>query len=152
MTLPKPTIFLVHGAWHPSSCYSAFLGSLAKAGFPTVAASLPSLCQTPTDDLTCLNDSSSVRSQLLPLIEDQGQDVIVLCHSYGGIPGGAAAAGLSKTRRINEGKKGGVLGLVYMCAFIVPENQSLLEYMGGNHPPYVLRDQVRYFLPSFLAL
>ncbi len=74
----------------------------------------------------------------------------MLCHSYGGIPGGGAAAGLSTVTRARDGLKGGVLGLAYVAGFVVPENATLLQVMGGKHAPYVVSDNVSLFphLPS----
>ena len=65
----------------------------------------------------------------------------MVCHSYGGIPGGGAAQGLSKSTRVKEGKEGGVLGLICICAIIVPEGKSLGGFM-GEHAPYLKVDNV----------
>lgn len=70
------------------------------------------------------------------------KDVVVVYHSYGGIPGGGAAYGLSKTARAKEGKKGVVTGLTYVSGFVIRETSSLLEIMGCKHAPYVDADQV----------
>ena len=50
--------------------------------------------------------------------------------------------GLSKRTREREGKIGGVLGLVYNSAFVVPEGVSLLEFLGGKHAPFVVEGNV----------
>jgi hypothetical protein len=49
-------------------------------------------------------------------------------------PGGALV-GLSKTEREKEGKKGGVVKLGYLCAFIPPEGVSLVVALGGQDDP-----------------
>ncbi len=74
----------------------------------------------------------------------------MLCHSYGAIPGGGAAAGLSIMTRAREGLKGGLLGLAYVAGFVVPESATLLQVMGGKHAPYVVSDNVSFplHLPS----
>lgn len=105
--------------------------------------SLPSCDTHAPQTSSCSADAEAVRKQILNLIDAEGKDVVVLCHSYGGIPAGGAASGLSKRARVKDGKKGGVIGLVYMSDFVVPAKSSLLEMMGGKHAPYVNPDQVR---------
>lgn len=61
----------------------------------------------------------------------------MLTHSYGGVPGGGAVHGLSKAMRTEHGKWGGVIGLVYLGASIIPESKSLVGWLGGQNAPYV---------------
>ena len=139
----KPTFVLIPGAWHPPIVYSTFLNLIHKAGYPTVVMDLPSLDPQDVADADCQKDAASIHERLVPMIENYGEDIIVLCHSYGGIPGGGAAHGLGKTSREKHGLKGGVVGLIYMSGFVVPQGQSLLNYLGGENPPYVQPHQVR---------
>ena len=138
----KPTVVIVPGGWHSSNAYEDFASSLQKAGYPTAITKLLSLNPQDPSKCDCRSDAASVREQLLPLLENDGKDVIILCHSYGGIPAGGAAYGLSKSARNHRGKTGGVLGLIYLTAFVVPEGESLVNYLGGRHPPYFLADNV----------
>ena len=138
----KPTVVIVPGGWHSSVAYEGLASCFQKAGYPTAIAKLPSLNPQDPSVCDCRSDAASVRQQLLPLLEDDGKDIIILCHSYGGIPAGGAAYGLSKSARMNQGKSGGVLGLIYVTAFVVPEDESLVNYLGGKHPPYLLADSV----------
>ncbi|OBT77021.1 hypothetical protein VF21_02883 [Pseudogymnoascus sp. 05NY08] len=141
MSSPKPTLFLVPGAWHPNTCFATLSAQLTAAGFPIHLASLPSLSPvSPATDATCTADALALRAQLLPLIEES-KDVVVVCHSYGGIPAGGAAADLAKTDRAARNEKGGVLGLIYLASFVVPEGVSLVEFLGGKHAPYVQQNQ-----------
>ena len=138
MTAPKPTFLLVPGAWHHSSCYNPLLQELSAAGYPAEAVDLPSFdpSEQPST-LTCANDAEAVRQKLLSMIQ-QKKHVIVVTHSYGGIPGGCAAHGLMPITR----EKGGVIGLVYMSALGLPEGTSLLEFFGGKYPPFVQENEV----------
>ena len=147
----RPTIVIVPGGWHSSNAYEGLASCFQKAGYPTAITKLPSLNPQDPSGCDCRSDAASVRQQLLPLLEDDGKDIIILCHSYGGIPGGGAAYGLSKSARKHQGKIGGVLGLIYMTAFVVPEGESLVNYLGGRHPPYFLADNVRILKISSAA-
>ena len=140
----KPHVFIVPGAWHPASAYRQFQEQLESSGYPTFTATLPSVGSSSPTTATCSEDTNFVRRQLLPLIENEGKDVLLLTHSYGGIAGAGAAHGLSKTTRTQEGKKGGVIGLIYLSAFVVPEGTSLLMALGGKHAPFLVPDNVSW--------
>ena len=62
------------------------------------------------------------------------QDVIVVMHSYSGIPGSQALEGLDKKSCEAKGLKGGVVRLVYIMSFIVPE--------GFQHSPRGTRENM----------
>ncbi|KFY45988.1 hypothetical protein V494_00668 [Pseudogymnoascus sp. VKM F-4513 (FW-928)] len=141
MSTPKPTLFLVPGAWHPNTCFAPLSALLTTAGYPVHLATLPSLNPTPpAADATCTADALSLRAQLLPIIEE-GKDVVVVCHSYGGIPAGGAARGLAKKEREARNEKGGVLGLIYLSSFVVPEGASVVQFLGGEYAPFVQQNQ-----------
>ncbi|OKL56587.1 hypothetical protein UA08_08128 [Talaromyces atroroseus] len=140
----KPTIVFLPGAWLTESCYSPLLSSLKKEGFPVHYAQYPSLNPSPQyiPDADCQRDATAILNQAIkPLIEDQGQDVILFMHSYASMPGSAAARGFSKSERLRDGKAGGVVGLVCIGAFLVPEGLSCAGLQGGNLPGWILVDQ-----------
>lgn len=66
-------------------------------------------------------------------------------HSYGGLPGATAAKGLSKSERKAAGKPGGIIGLIFICAFIAKDGQSLL----GSLPGQVFDKWVIDYVSSF---
>ena len=90
----------------------------------------------------CASDANYLHDQYLqPLVETDDKDVIIVTHSYGAIPGSAAAMGSSKRSRTEQGKTGGVIGIVFMSAF-VKENGSISDTMGGQWPPFIEKDAV----------
>ncbi|KAL8726562.1 MAG: hypothetical protein Q9181_005999 [Wetmoreana brouardii] len=141
MATSEPSIIIVPGAWHQPSAYEKFVTCLKSEGYMVTCISLPSCNANEPLTVSCSTDAAAVRTHILSLLDNKGRDVILVCHSYGGIPGAGAATGLSKRARVQEGKKTGVLGLVYVCGFVVPETSSLLETIGGKHAPYVNTDQ-----------
>ena len=93
------------------------------------------------------DDAKSLRSLLDELIEAQGKGVICVLHSYGGVVGTEAIhESLGRTVRQSKGLNGGVLGILYMTAFILPLGASLLAALGGSHPSFV-QVEVRKSLP-----
>ncbi|KAL8849390.1 MAG: hypothetical protein Q9221_005628 [Calogaya cf. arnoldii] len=137
---PNPTIVIIPGAWHPASLYSNLVSHLQTAGYSAIIATYPSSNSRSPQTATCENDAIDIRKRIITLIEDDQKDLLLFCHSYGGIPCGGAATGLSKQARLRDGKGGGIIGLVYMSAFIVPEGSSLRDFLGGKHAPYLVPD------------
>ena len=108
------------------------IAHLHEAGYPTMSVTLPSVGSQEPKKIEVTTDVAFIREEmLLPLLED-GKDVILVMHSYGGLPGGAAAKGLSKSERRSEGQPGGVIGLVFLAAFLAREGDTLLSALGGE--------------------
>ncbi|KAE8375739.1 hypothetical protein BDV26DRAFT_283214 [Aspergillus bertholletiae] len=137
----KPTIIFVPGAWLVPEFYRPFLEAVQAAGFPTYTAELLSLNPVDPAAADCATDAESIRRLVCSLVEDEGRDVVLVMHSYASMPGAAAAVGISKSERVKQEKKGGVLGLVCMGAFLVPEGISCAGTQGGNLPSWILLDQ-----------
>lgn len=128
----KPTILLVPGAWHPASCLDSLRAELHKASYPTVSEQLACLAPSDPDAHSVSTDAAYIRdSLLLPLLDD-GKRVVMVLHSYAGHPGSGAAYGLSVEEREEAGLKGGVVGLIFMAAFVVSSGQS---NVAQNPPP-----------------
>lgn len=140
MANSKPTFVLVPGAWHSPSHYGHLLARLHEAGHPTVSLALPSVNPEEPKKIDVGTDITFIREKmLLPLLED-GKDIVLVMHSYGGCPGGAAAKGLSKSERRSEGRQGGVIGLVFVAAFLAREGDSLRSALGGKFDPWVIEN------------
>lgn len=88
-------------------------------------------------------DAACVRSMLDELIETESKDVICVLHSYGGVVGTEAIhESLGKKFRASKGLDGGVLGILYMAAFVLPLGTHLGTAFGGPLPPFI-RIEVR---------
>lgn len=83
-------------------------------------------------------DAKSIRVVLDQLFAEEEREVLIVLHSYGGVVGTEATdASLSAKYHAAQGKNGGVVRLVYMCAFILPSNASLGDAFGGALPPFI---------------
>ncbi|EKJ74176.1 hypothetical protein NXS19_010819 [Fusarium pseudograminearum] len=136
-----PTIVAVPGAWHTAESFDPIKKILTQKGYQFVSQDAPGLHDA---NGTCQDDAISLRTNiLLPLVEE-GKDLVVLMHSYGGMYGSQAVQGLSKKEREQAGKKGGVTGLIYVSAVTPIEGKTTLEMMGTdskNLPPFVDYDE-----------
>lgn len=134
MMTSLPHIILLHGAWH-SPVYFAKVTSLLQDQLYVVhAQQSPSTgvppSWTPPSNLS--QDIAATRALLDYAIGD-GNDVIVISHSWGGAIAGSALVGYSKAERAEKGVKGGVIKSGYMCAFMLEEGVSL-RGKGGDYP------------------
>ncbi|KAL6245177.1 hypothetical protein RBB50_007952 [Rhinocladiella similis] len=132
--MSKPVIVLVPGAWHPPSCFSPLTKYLNEHGYTVEGISLPSVGSTPPEPN--FDADVTVIASTVSKCADQGSEVILLFHSYGGVPGASACKGLLKSDRQAAGKKGGIIHLIYCCAFAVDEGVCLMDGLGGKPLPW----------------
>ncbi|KAH6887136.1 hypothetical protein B0T10DRAFT_516115 [Thelonectria olida] len=132
MSPTKPTIVVFSGAFHPASCMDLLLGKLEQAGFPAEAYSLRTVGNP---DAVVNDDSQYMRSVIIPHL-DEDKDVIFIMHSFAGFAGSAAMSNLSRKSRESRGEKGGIIGVVYLSAFVPSEGVSALDMLGGNWAPW----------------
>ncbi|MCJ1371275.1 hypothetical protein MMC20_002490 [Loxospora ochrophaea] len=139
----RPTIVILPGAFHPASTFRAIIPYLQDVGFPTVVETLSSVNPSDPTSTTCASDALSFRDKaLVPLIEMENKNVVLLLHSYGGVVGGAAAVGLDKSTRLSQNKSGGIIGVCHLSANIVPEGETVLSTIGGQLPPFIKPESV----------
>jgi pimeloyl-ACP methyl ester carboxylesterase len=121
MTIPsKATIVLVHGAWHGSWCWQRVTPLLEKRGLAFRTVDLPSVGARPGAG----TDLSADAAALETVIESVAGPVVLCGHSYGGMVISHAAS-----KRVTR--------LVYLCAFMPLEGESLVGMRGGRHMPWV---------------
>ncbi|KAL5589384.1 hypothetical protein FOVSG1_011251 [Fusarium oxysporum f. sp. vasinfectum] len=139
MVHDKPVIVIVHGAWQRPSQYDALKQGLASRGFSVVQPE-SATAGTAISEIrgkTYLDDIAVIRAAMeQPLAA--GKEIVLVCHSYGGIPGSAAAEGYQAHERREKGLPGGVKHIVYLAAFALPERgMSLLSAIGGAYAPFM---------------
>ncbi|KAK3291022.1 Alpha/beta hydrolase fold-1 [Chaetomium fimeti] len=160
--MPHPSdlaVVLCHGSYHTPAPYGALLEALQVRG---IAAYCP---QLPTADLAKLNvgdvanpdfgrepppggypqgeeDTEAVLSILKPLVE-AGTEVLMVGHSSGGWAATQAAQpDLQADVRKSQDLAGGVIGILYAGAFVIPVGESVNSFFqpkDGNFvtPPFM---------------
>ena len=132
----KPIVIFVHGAWHSPAHFEAVRDLFEADGFPTECPTQPSFGGPPT--VTLYDDAERIRSVIEKSVKSEGRDIILAMHSYGGIVGTQAAdESFSEASRESQGLEGGVILLLYMCAFLLPLGDSLGSAFGGKLPPFI---------------
>jgi pimeloyl-ACP methyl ester carboxylesterase len=123
--MSKPTIVLVPGAWHTPDSYPDVVTILSKHGYATIGLPLPSVGAIPPHkDFT--DDLGGIRSCLTKLVTEE-KEVVLVVHSYSGLPGQQALERLSKNERMRKGLKGGVVRYVGINGVILPEGYPLIS-------------------------
>jgi pimeloyl-ACP methyl ester carboxylesterase len=127
MSTTKPTIVLVHGAWHGSWCWKFQTPTLEALGYAVETVDMP--CTSSVAGTTQFDDAARVRSVVESLLT-AGKRVAIVAHSYGGPIASAAIKGLLDNRNL--------LGMIALCAYIFPggmDQGAAIRSIGGL--PYV---------------
>ena len=133
---PKPTVLFVHGAWHSSVHFEPFIKLLQSHGYSAQCLNLPTSKGLATTEV--YEDAAFLRSELKKLIEQDGREVIVAMHSYGGFVGSMAMPmEFSKAQRQVNGLPGGIMRLLYVAAIILPLGENMGTPSDGKMHPNV---------------
>ncbi|NBM15170.1 alpha/beta hydrolase [Streptomyces sp. GC420] len=114
--LSRPALLLVHGAWHASWCWDEPRSVLDADGWTTSAVDLPSAGQP-----------AGIHDDARAVLEELGRiegPVVVVAHSYGGIPVTQAVAEAANVSHV-----------VYLTSFQLDVGESLLSFHGAPVPP-----------------
>lgn len=99
---------------------------------------LPSASATPPlDPLEA--DVQVLRTSITREMET-GNDVLVLAHSYGGIPVAEALKGVIQSP--SQGGHGKVLGIVFVSSMVVDEGESMVMARAGQDSSHWIRIEV----------
>ncbi|MEV7690325.1 alpha/beta fold hydrolase [Streptomyces bungoensis] len=111
----RPTLLLVHGAWHGSWCWERLTPVLDADGWTTRTVDLPSA-----------GSEAGVRDDARVVLEALARTagpVVVVAHSYGGVPATQAVAEAANVSHV-----------VYLAAYQLDVGESLLSHHGAPAP------------------
>lgn len=142
-----PTVVFTPGAWHGTWAFDMVRGSLDGLGYPTEAVALPSVGNT-NASVGVAEDAAALAAELTTLT-DAGKDIVMVCHSYGGVVASTAVEGYGYKNRSAAGLDGGVIMLVYMTAFAAPAGTSLLDALGDEYLWWMQPDSTVSYAANF---
>jgi pimeloyl-ACP methyl ester carboxylesterase len=119
MSSPLPSLVLVHGAWHGPWVWDRLRAELPDLDITAVA--LPSSGPDPSSLGDLADDVAAIRDAVSAI----GGPVVLVAHSYGGVPTTEAACGLPT-----------VSGVVYIAAFVLDVGQAPATLFGDNIPDW----------------
>ena len=119
--MSKPAIIIVPGSFALPELYDNLVEPITAKGYEIKALHPPSvsLKTGPREGIppSMYDDAAFIAAEVEKLA-DQGKDVIVVAHSYGGVPTSQSTKGLGKEGRLKKGKKGGIVNLAYMTCLV----------------------------------
>jgi pimeloyl-ACP methyl ester carboxylesterase len=134
--MSKPQLVLIPGAWHTPEAFSIIIPKLESHGYTVHTRQLPAVDPSPVDPPTDLTkDVAAVRELVNKAIGD-GNDVVVVAHSWAGLVAGCALTGVGKREREAKGEKGGVVRTAYISSFLAPIGVGLMDALQGNIPDW----------------
>ncbi|KAF7358003.1 AB hydrolase-1 domain-containing protein [Mycena venus] len=135
MSATKPTIIIIPGSFAPLYAYDSVISELESHGYSVHGIELETVGQR--DKAPGLYDDAAKVATLASQLADEGKDVVLVPHSYGGLVACEASKGLAKSVREKEGKQGGIVRIVFVTAVVGLEGQSLIEVMGDTKLDYI---------------
>lgn len=138
MSTEKPTILLIPGAWHKADIYEVVAHILRIKGYPVVTLKL--LSAGGPLSTTVADDAEHIRQAYLNDLVAQGKEVVVIMHSYAGIPGTESIKGLARKDLAAQGKQGGIVALIYIAAFLIAAGQSAQSTVPEGLEPAMTMD------------
>jgi hypothetical protein len=133
--MSKPSILLIPGSFALPSFYDNIVDAVAAKGYEIKALHNPSSGIAPNEGRegappTMYDDAANIAKEAEKLA-DEGKDVILVAHSYGGIPTSQSTKGLEKEERQAQGKKGGIVRIAYMTCLVPPVGGSAGSVLAG---------------------
>ena len=139
----KPSIVIIPGSFSTAAIYYETVGKIKEHGYEVFVNNLPSASRHAPEEPASLNDDAVFFRRIIEKLLNQDKDVVVVCHSYGGMVGTEAVKGCSKKERRVKGLPGGVVRIVYLTAHVLPVGASVNSVQGD--PPEALIEMGKVF-------
>lgn len=140
---PKPSILIVPGSFTIAAMYFPLQDLLVSRGYEAFVNTLPSASRGAPELPATLSDDAEFFTQIIAKVADQGKDIIILAHSYGGLVASEASRDQSKSQRTARGQEGGIVRIIFLSAVVLKEGESLFGNQGRPPATVLQTDEVR---------
>jgi hypothetical protein len=145
--MSKPSILFIPGSYTLLSVFQPLFDAISKEGYEIIGIHLPTVGSSSRQGrdgpAPSMYDDAAVIAQEAENLADQGKDVILMGHSYAGVPMSQSVKSLGKEQRKAQSKPGGIVRLAYI-ACLVPaignSAESLLSRFPSQKRPLVSID------------
>ncbi|PNP73414.1 hypothetical protein FNYG_13241 [Fusarium nygamai] len=127
------TLVIIPGSFASAASYKSFTDALNRNGVDSEVIDTPSVGRRKGGPKTMSDDAAEI-TRVASTLLNRGKEVVLMTHSYGGIPGTQSLEKLSKKAREAQGKAGGVEKIIYLTSVVLPVGTSNLETFGSNAP------------------
>lgn len=140
MSNSKPSFLVITGSFTRPSFYDPVVNAVEAKGYEIRALHSPSVgLETGPregEPPTMFDDAAFIAKETEKLA-DESKNVILIAHSYGGVPATESTKGLGRGERQAQGKKGGIIRLAYMTAMVpaVGKSGALVDVPEENLVP-----------------
>ena len=142
MAQGKPVYVFVGGVSHTPAFFEDVIRQMRTHGYESTAVAFPT-CGDHTENRKQWEEVTAIKEVVLSYLDGRKLDVVLVLHSYGGWPGSRAVKGLDKETRQQTGQSTGIVEVVFLAAFLLPENAPMSQY---SHLPPWLTIQVSFAL------
>ncbi|KAN0101848.1 prolyl aminopeptidase-like protein [Hyaloscypha variabilis] len=134
----KTDFIIVPGAWHGPEAFDPTSALLEKAGYTIHGVSLP--CFGASPPLKNFDPDVQVIRDTVNKVLSSGKDAVLIYHSYGSVPGSEALSEYVKKLESGNQKEGWgkIRRLVFCCAFVLPEEGSLMAALQFKDLPWFI--------------
>lgn len=132
----RPVLVIVPGSFAPVSLYTDYVELLKQNGFDVRVIDTPSVGRRDPKPAATMSDDAKEIDRVVTGIFDEGKDVVLMPHSYGGVPTTQSMQTLSRKNR--QGRA--VEKIVYLTAVILPLNTDNISLGGGKLPDWIQTD------------
>ena len=120
----KPTIVLVHDAFHTPSHLEPLARELRDAEYSVLIPQLPSSSSNHQQDVFEV-DVRAICASSKPEVE-RGMNIVLVLHGYGGFPGSVAADRLNRYALAHP-RTGFVVKIIFVAALVPNDGECLLD-------------------------
>ena len=128
---------VIPGSFSPDYFYFEIADKLREYGYEAIVKCLPSASRSAPEKPATMYDDADYFRSVIEALADEGKDVVVVTHSYGGVVGTEAARGVIKEDRQAAGKPGGIIRIVYVTSVVPTPGNSLRSLMGDLVPSFI---------------
>ncbi|PLB50870.1 alpha/beta-hydrolase [Aspergillus steynii IBT 23096] len=165
MATSKPAVIICHGSYHSPAPYEPLMEHLRSEGFEAYCPHRPT-CNLkelnvgdvdnpdfnrgpPPEGFPSDTKDVDVVVQLLRELIGNGKYVLLMAHSSGGwVATQAAIPELQSKNRRAKGQAGGIIGLFYLGAFVIPVGESVHSFFQPKDGPPVTPPFMRFYEPG----
>jgi hypothetical protein len=143
----RPVLVIVPGNFSLPRFWSAIQRSDEDKSYAIEVVSLQSSREVRIDPGPGLADDVKEAQSVLNKHINQGKDVVMLIHSYGGMVRTEPTRGLSHIEREKAGLKGGITRLILLVAIFTPSGKNtrgLYEAKPAHYPRREVRKTLMY--------
>ena len=157
--MAKPIIVFIPASYILISEYRTFFDAVSSAGYEIQGIHLPTIGMSSrrgrAGQAPSMYEDSDAIAKIVEALADQGRDIILMGHSYAGVPMSQCTKGLSKNERKIQGKDGGLVRLAYIAALVPPVGGSAAKLLGDRtdtkRPRVSVDVSLRYAFNSILT-